>query len=75
MKGFIMSSVVWWYIWIFIKSYLETGLFLSLLFLIITIINGTINRMWLRDFVFTVFLHPVVIYYFIKELENGNRSK
>jgi hypothetical protein len=67
-----MSSVVWWYIWIFVKAYLEVGLFLSLIILMVTIINGTIDKMWLRDFVFTLFLHPVVVYYFIKELENGN---
>jgi len=60
--------MIWWYIWILVKSYLELGLFISSAILIITIINGTIDRMWLRDFVFTLFLHPVVIYYLIKEL-------
>jgi hypothetical protein len=61
--------MIWWYIWILVKSYLELGLFISSAILIITIINGTIDRMWLRDFVFTLFLHPVVIYYLIKELK------
>jgi hypothetical protein len=60
--------MIWWYIWILVKSYLELGLFISSAILIITIINGTIDRMWLRDFIFTLFLHPVVIYYLIKEL-------
>ena len=66
-----MNSVVWWYILMVGKVYLEVGLLLSLLFLVITSVNGTIDRMWFRDFVFTLFLHPIVIYYFIKELENG----
>jgi hypothetical protein len=59
-------------VWVLVKSYLELGLFISSVILVITIINGTIDRNWLRDFVFTLFLHPVVIYYLIKELENGN---
>jgi hypothetical protein len=66
-----MSSVVWWYIWICVKVYLELGLFIASLITIITLINNTIDRTWLRDFFFTLFLHPVVIYYLIKELENG----
>ena len=66
--------MIWWYIWIGVKAYLELGLFLSSIIFIITIVNGTIDKNWLRDFVFTIFLHPVVIYYLIKELENGNRS-
>lgn len=70
-----MMEMIWFYVWILIKSYLEFGLIMASIIMIITIINGTIDRMWLRDFVFTVFLHPVVTYYLIKELENGNRSK
>jgi hypothetical protein len=66
-----MSSVVWLYIWIFVKAYLEVGLFLSSIILVITIINNTADRTWFRDFVFTLFLHPVVVYYLIKELSNG----
>lgn len=64
--------MIWMYVWVLVKSYLELGLFISSVILVITIINGTIDRNWLRDFVFTLFLHPVVIYYLIKELENGN---
>ena len=66
-----MSSMVWLYIWIFVKAYLEVGLFLSSIILVITIINNTADRTWFRDFVFTLFLHPVVVYYLIKELSNG----
>jgi len=64
--------MIWEYVWVLVKSYLELGLFISSIILVITIINGTIDRNWLRDFIFTTFLHPVVIYYLIKELENGN---
>ena len=64
--------MVWIYLWILAKLYLELGLLFALVFLIVTIIKDTINEYWLRDFVFTLFLHPVVIYYLIKELENGN---
>jgi hypothetical protein len=66
-----MSSVVWAYIWICIKAYLEVGLFMSFIILMMTIINDTIERTWFRDFIFTLFLHPIVVYYLIKELENG----
>jgi len=66
--------MIWLYIWMFVKAYLEVGLFMSFIILIITIINDTIDRTWFRDFVFTLFLHPIVVYYFIKELENGDRS-
>jgi hypothetical protein len=66
-----MSSVVWAYIWICIKVYLEVGLFMSFIILMMTIINDTIERTWFRDFIFTLFLHPIVVYYLIKELENG----
>jgi len=66
--------MIWLYIWMFVKAYLEVGLFMSFIILIITIINDTIDRTWFRDFVFTLFLHPMVVYYFIKELENGDRS-
>ena len=63
--------MIWWYIWIGVKAYLELGLFIASLITIITLINNTIDKMWLRDFVFTLFLHPVVVYYLIKELNNG----
>ena len=66
-----MSSVVWVYIWIGVKVYLEVGLLLSLIFLITALVNNTIDRYWLRDAVVTIFLHPVVVYYLIKELKNG----
>jgi len=66
-----MSSVVWLYIWIFVKAYLEVGLFMSFTILMMTIINDTIERTWFRDFIFTLFLHPIVVYYLIKELDNG----
>jgi hypothetical protein len=63
--------MIWVYIWILVKAYLELGLFIASLITIITLINNTIDRNWFRDFVFTLFLHPVVVYYLIKELENG----
>lgn len=67
--------MIWVYIWILVEIYLKVGLFIASLITIITLINGNIDRYWLRDFTFTFFLHPVVIYYLVKELENGNRSE
>jgi hypothetical protein len=63
--------MVWWYIWILVKAYLGIGLLMAFLVVIITIINNTIDRTWFRDFAFTVFFHPVVVYYLIKELKDG----
>lgn len=66
-----MSSVIWLYIWILVKAYLQVGLLMASIVLIMTFINNTIDRTWFRDFVFTLFLHPIVVYYLIKELTNG----
>jgi len=64
--------IVLLYIWILVKAYLKLGLFMASLVTIITFINNTIDKTWFRDFIFTLFLYPVVIYYLIKELENGD---
>lgn len=69
-----MSSIVLMYIWILVKSYLELGLILACLFTIITIRNGTIDRYWVRDFLFTVFLHPIVIHHLAKEMKKWNKN-
>jgi hypothetical protein len=66
-----MSSVIWLYIWICVKAYLQVGLFMSSIILIMTIINDTVDRTWFRDFLFTLFLHPIIVYYLIKELTDG----
>jgi hypothetical protein len=66
-----MSSVIWLYIWILVKAYLQVGLFMSSIILIMTIINDTVDRTWFRDFLFTLFLHPIIVYYLIKELTDG----
>jgi len=63
--------IVLLYIWILVKAYLQLGLFIATAITLITLIRGTIDRMWLKNFVFTVFLHPVVLHYLIKELQNG----
>jgi hypothetical protein len=66
-----MSSVILLYIWICVKAYLQVGLFMSSIILIMTIVNDTVDRTWFRDFLFTLFLHPIVVYYLIKELTDG----
>ena len=67
--------IVLWYIWIVGRAYLGTGLIVALILWLITFDKNEINKITLKELVFTIFLYPIVIYYFIKELENGNRSK
>jgi hypothetical protein len=75
MKEFIMSSEILWYIWIVGKAYLQVGLLSALILLIVTFDNSEMNRVTLKELIFTIFFHPIVIYYFIKEWNGINRRK
>ena len=75
MKEFIMSSEILWYIWIVGKAYLQVGLLSALILLIVTFDNSEMNRITLKELIFTIFFHPIVIYYFIKEWNEINRRK
>jgi hypothetical protein len=75
MKEFIMSSEILWYIWIVGKAYLQVGLLSALILLIVTFDNSEMNRVTLKELIFTIFFHPIVIYYFIKEWNEINRRK
>jgi hypothetical protein len=66
-----MSSVIWLYIWILVKMYLEVGLFIALIFWILSIILDFEEEFTWKDFCITIFFYPIIMYYFIKELRNG----
>lgn len=68
MKGFIMSELIWWYIWILVKSYLEAGLIVAIAFAMINYVFPSDKRFTLRDFFIVLFFHPIAVYHFIKSL-------
>jgi hypothetical protein len=53
MKEFIMSSEILWYIWIVGKAYLQVGLLSALILLIVTFDNSEMNRVTLKELIFT----------------------
>jgi len=63
-----MINTILWYIWILVKAYLETGLFVSFIFLYIHLVFPSGERFTLKDFLIILFFHPIVVYHFIKEL-------
>lgn len=67
MKEFIMSSEILWYILMAGKAYLQVGLLIAFVFWVISYNNNGVERLTLKDLIFTVFFHPIVVYYFIKE--------
>ena len=69
---FIMSSEILGYIWIGGEVYLGVGLILALIIWTITFDSDEIDRVTLKELIFTVFFHPIVIYYFIKEWNRFN---
>jgi hypothetical protein len=71
-KEFGMSNWIWWYIWILVESYLEAGLIIALIFIMINYIFPSDQIFTLKDYFIIIFLHPIVIYHFIKEYY-GNR--
>jgi hypothetical protein len=49
------------------KAYLQVGLLIAFVFWVISYNNNGVERLTLKDLIFTVFFHPIVVYYFIKE--------
>ena len=72
---FIMSSVILWYILMAGVGYLEVGLLIAFIFWAISFSSYGVEKLTLKDLIFTVFFHPIVVYYFIKEYDeiNGGR--
>jgi hypothetical protein len=69
MKEFIMSSEILWYIWIVVRAYLQVGLLIGFIFWVISINSYGVEKLTLKDLLFTIFFHPIVVYYFIKEYD------
>ena len=70
-----MSSVILWYILMVGVGYLEVGLLIALILWSITYNSEERNKVTLKELIFTIFFHPVVVYYFIKEWNEINRRK
>lgn len=70
---FIMIDIILWYILMVGRVYLEVGLVIAFILWIITFNNDEVEKVTLKELVFTIFFHPIVIYYFIKELNGNNR--
>jgi len=63
-----MSNIILWYILMVGKAYLEAGLFIALAFFMLSYVFPSDEEFTLKDFFIILFLHPIVIYYFIKSL-------
>ena len=72
MKEFIMNNEILWYILMVGRAYLQVGLLISFIFWVISISNYGVGKFALKDFIFTVYFHPIVVYYFIKEYDGRN---
>lgn len=72
---FIMSSVILWYILMAGVAYLQVGLLIGFIFWAISFSSDGVEKLTLKDVIFTIFFHPIVVYYFIKEYNeiNGGR--
>ena len=64
--------MIWVYILMVIRAYLQVGLLISFIFWVISINSYGVERLTLKDLIFTVFFHPIVVYYFIKEYDGRN---
>jgi hypothetical protein len=67
-----MSSEILVYIWIVGRAYLGTGLFIAILMSYIAYTSEESVGITWKEFLFTIILHPVVVYFFIKELKKWN---
>jgi hypothetical protein len=67
---FIMSIEILLYIWIGVRAYLGVGLIISIIISYLSITSEGNISFTFKEFIFTILLHPIVVYYFIKELEN-----
>lgn len=68
-----MSSEILWYIWIVVRAYLGVGLLISLIMSYLAYTSEESVGVTWREFLFTIVLHPIVVYYFIKEWEDYER--
>jgi hypothetical protein len=76
MREFIMSSEILLYIWIVGRAYLGVGLLTSLAMSYLAYTSEESVGVTWREFVFTTLLHPIVVYYFIKEWKDyGKRNR
>lgn len=67
-----MSSEILWYIWIAGRAYLQVGLLIAFIFWVILFNSEGVEKLTLKDLIFTVFFHPIVVYHFIKEYNGRN---
>jgi hypothetical protein len=65
-----MSIEILLYIWIGVRAYLGVGLIISIIISYLSITSEGNISFTFKEFIFTILLHPIVVYYFIKELEN-----
>lgn len=72
---FIMSSEILLYILMGGRVYLEIGLIIAFILWSITFDVDVKDRVTIKELIFTVFFHPIVIFYFIKEWNEINRRK
>lgn len=67
-----MSELIWWYILMVFRAYLEAGLIIACLGFIINLVYPSSEQLTWKNFLTIILFHPIVIYYFIKEYY-GNR--
>ena len=65
-----MSIEILLYIWIGDRAYLGVGLVVSVILSYLSITSEGNIGFTFKEFIFTTLLHPIVVYYFIKEWEN-----
>lgn len=71
----IMNNEIILYILMVGRVYLEVGLVIAFIFWSTTFDVDAKNRVTIKELIFTIFFHPIVIYYFIKEWNEINRRK
>ncbi len=70
-----MSNEILLYILMVGEAYLEIGLIMAFILWSTTFDANAKNRVTIKELIFTIFFHPIVIYYFIKEFNEISRRK
>ena len=70
-----MINEILLYIWIVGRAYLGVGLAVSAFISYLSFTSEENMSFTLKEFVFTTLLHPIVVYYFIKEYDEINRRR